>query len=316
MTTRAWFTTSNATASDRRNLINLNRRLLRPIGQPTVRTHMIKPTAPRLSAAGGFFACHCRPTGIPFGMPSGAHSSDADLKSLSQFAYDSIREIILSGVIRPGERLSERDLARRIQVSRTPLREALSRLEHDGLAVSRPGRGYFAQEFDPEHVAELYEFREILETSACRLAADRINAKAIAELQDVIRQLARFEVMPTLTPDEIHSEVELALSLHEIIARECGNSRICHALLQIYGQLRLLTWIDVLWFDQWSVTRQEHRDLVAAVVNGNGALAAEVTTRHIQRCRDGALRVANAQYKEKDNGVYCANVHPTVDSLD
>lgn len=245
-------------------------------------------------------------------MPSSEHSSDEDLKSLSQFAYDSIREIILSGAIRPGERLSERDLARRIQVSRTPLREALSRIEHDGLAISRPGRGYFALEFDCENIAELYEFREVLEVSACRLTAERITADAIAELNDLMKQLARFEAMPTLTADELHEEVKLALSLHEIVARECGNSRICHALLQIYDQLRLLTWIDVLWFDQWSVTRQEHRDLVAAVVERDGARAAEVTKRHIQRCRDGALRVANAKYKEKHNGMSQENAHSAV----
>lgn len=232
----------------------------------------------------------------------GVNSSTDELRPLSQIAYDSLKTIMFSGAIRPGERLSERDLARRIHVSRTPLREALNRLERDGLAVNKPGRGYFAPEFDPTRVAMLYEFREILETSACRLAAERISRAGIAELHGVMRQLARFESMRDLTADQVRTEVELGISLHEIIARESGNELIREALLQIYGQLRLLTWIDVLLYDQWAITRQEHRDLVNAVTSRDRIAAVKVTTRHIQRCRDGALRVVKAQYKETEDG--------------
>ena len=104
-------------------------------------------------------------------MPSPvANASQAD-KSLSQFAYDSLRTMILGGEVRPGERLGERELARRIRVSRTPLREALGRLERDGLAINKPGMGYFALEFDAKVIDELYEFRELLEVHAARAAA-------------------------------------------------------------------------------------------------------------------------------------------------
>src|SRR5262249_61624984 len=127
----------------------------------------------------------------------------------SHIAYDALRTMILSGEVRPGERLSERDLARRVRVSRTPLREALGRLERDGLAVSKPGLGYFATDFDPALVEELYEFREILEVQATRLAARRIGDAGISDLRGIMQALARFERKKKLSVDELREEVNL-----------------------------------------------------------------------------------------------------------
>jgi DNA-binding GntR family transcriptional regulator len=217
-------------------------------------------------------------------------------KPLGQVAYDTLRSMILSGDVRPGERLGERELARRIQVSRTPLREALARLERDGLAVSKPGLGYFAPEFDPKVVQELYEFRDILEVSASRLAARRITEAGVRELKGIMEELAAFERKKKLSVDELHEEVHLGLRIHEVIARESGNELISGALYQLYDRLRLLTWIDVLWFDTWSLTRQEHRDLVAAVIARKPNQAAKVAQRHVKRSKDDALHVVRAQH--------------------
>lgn len=229
-------------------------------------------------------------------MPATTSNSGEGAKTRSQIAYDALRTMILSGEVRPGERLGERELARRIQVSRTPLREALGRLERDGLAVSKPGLGYFALEFDPRVVQELYEFREILEVNACRLAAERIGAHGIAELRGIMKQLGGFERKRKLSVDELREEVHLGLRIHEVIARESGNDFICETLYQLYDRLRLLTWIDVLWFDTWSLTRREHRDLVAAIIARKPDQAVKVARRHVERSRDDALHVIRAQH--------------------
>ena len=217
-------------------------------------------------------------------------------RPLSQIAYDALRTMILSGEVKPGERLSERELARRVRVSRTPLREALGRLQRDGLAVSKPGLGYFATEFDPALVQELYEFREILEVQASRLAARRIGQAGIRELRDIMHRLARFERKKKLSIDELREEVNLGLRIHEVIARESGNALVADALYQLYDRLRLLTWIDVLWFDTWSITRREHRELVAAVAAHDPERAAKVAQRHVRRSREDAVHVIKVQH--------------------
>jgi DNA-binding GntR family transcriptional regulator len=231
-------------------------------------------------------------------MPSSEDKSPDTAKTQGQVAYESLRAIILSGAIKPGERLGERDLARRVNVSRTPLREALGRLERDGLAVSKVGLGYFALDYEPAEIEKLYEFREILEMNSCRLAAERISQDGIAELRDIIKQLAVYEAIKSATVDQIRNEVHLGLRIHEVIARESGNNFIHDALLQVYDRLRLLTWIDVLSWDRWSDTRKEHKDLVDAVVNKDGKRAARIVQRHMQRCVHDALLIIRAQYKE------------------
>jgi DNA-binding GntR family transcriptional regulator len=228
-------------------------------------------------------------------MARSMNGTEEGSRPLSQIAYDALRTMILSGEVRPGERLGERELARRIQVSRTPLREALGRLERDGLAVSKPGLGYFAMEFDAGAVQELYELREILEVHASRLAARRIGDAGIRELRDIMQQLAGFERKKKLSIDELREEVHLGLRIHEVIARESGNTLICDALYQLYDRLRLLTWIDVLWFDTWAITRREHRNLVAAVVAHDADRAAKVAQRHVRRSRDDAVHVIKVQ---------------------
>ncbi len=230
-------------------------------------------------------------------MPKSETDSPEASKTQGQIAYESLRAILLSGEIKPGERLGERDLARRVNVSRTPLREALGRLERDGLAISKAGLGYFALDYEPSEVEKLYEFREILEMNSCRLAAERISPEGIAELHDIMKQLAVYEAVKSVSVDQIRNEVHLGLRIHEVIARESGNNFIHNALLHIYDRLRLLTWIDVLLWDRWSDTRKEHKDLVDAVVSKDAKRAVRVVQRHMQRCVQDALLVIRAQYQ-------------------
>jgi DNA-binding GntR family transcriptional regulator len=232
------------------------------------------------------------------------------VKTLAQSAYEALRALILSGELKPGERLVERELARRVNVSRTPLREALQRLERDGLAINKPGIGYVTVAFDPRVVAEIYELREVLELYVCGAAAERISDAGIRGLAEIQRALARFEEKESLSVDQLREEVELGFRIHEIIAQEAGNALMCETLMQLYDRLRLLEWIDVLWIDKWPVTRHEHRDLVAAVTARDPARAVAVARTHLQRCKDDALRVIKAQHREEHH-VIRSNFVPT-----
>lgn len=241
------------------------------------------------------------PAGTRQAKSNASAAADENEKTLGQVAYDALRAMILSGELRPGERLGERELARRIEVSRTPLREALGRLERDGLAVNKPGSGYFALEFDPRVVADLYEFREILELHACAMAAERIGAGGVRALTGIVKALARFAKESNPTVDQLRDEVELGFRIHEIIAQEAGNAMIHDTLMQLYDRLRLLAWIDVLRIDERPVTRLEHRELVAAITAHDKTRAVAIAQKHLRRCRDDALRVIKAQYPERRN---------------
>ena len=116
-----------------------------------------------------------------------------------------------------------------------------------------------------------------------------------------MRQLAVYERKRKPSTEELRQEVQLGLRIHEVIARESGNSFICETLLQIYDRLRLLTWIDVLWFDKWQLTREEHRELVDAVTARDEKRAAKIAGRHVKRSRENSLWVITAQHRERNH---------------
>ena len=103
--------------------------------------------------------------------------------SLGSRAYQELKQIILEGQVAPGKKLKEGDLAEALGISRTPVREAINRLEKEGLVEIFPQRGAFVVEFTEKDVFELFLIRENLEGLAARLAAEKISESSLAKLQ-------------------------------------------------------------------------------------------------------------------------------------
>src|SRR5471030_2914855 len=179
--------------------------MFRPAARPAA-TNAQSSQAPRILPSGilpaGMLACQ---------QGEGTLSDRTLLSSMGPMSeptlklrvYEGIKQLILSGKLRPGQKLAERDLGERLKVSRTPIREALGRLVQDGLVESRPQRGHFVREVDAKTVEDLYDLREMLEKHAIRLAMRRLSDADLAELDRVGRQLRRFE------DDSIQGEEEL-----------------------------------------------------------------------------------------------------------
>ena len=106
--------------------------------------------------------------------------------SAAEFAYVTLRSEITEGLLPPGQRMREQELSGRLQVSRTPVREALSRLQADGLLVMQPRSGLAVAELDDAAVIELYETREALEGAAASLAARYANPRDIAAMRAIL----------------------------------------------------------------------------------------------------------------------------------
>lgn len=118
-------------------------------------------------------------------------------------AYRRLRRELQEGSIQPGELLAQASIAERFGISRTPVREALQRLEHEGTLKSLPKRGWIVRTISAKEVEELYTIRMRLETLAARLAASRSSDEAIAELQAILDRQAD-EVRSTRDPEKAH----------------------------------------------------------------------------------------------------------------
>ena len=104
-------------------------------------------------------------------------------EKLSQAVVRQIEQLILRGILRPGDRLNEVALSKDLGVSRTPLREALNRLVAERLFAFRPGQGFFCRPLDAQSVFDLFELRQIIETAAARAACSKASDKDLQNLR-------------------------------------------------------------------------------------------------------------------------------------
>jgi DNA-binding GntR family transcriptional regulator len=214
-----------------------------------------------------------------------------DVRSLRDRAYDDIREAILSGALRPGERIKERDVAAQMGISTTPVKEALRRLEQEGLVVSQPRRGAVVGPLVLTPPDEILKIRAHLEGLAARFAADKMS---VEDKQALAAELDDLEAINRETHDpELIAEATNAFH-HSI--RDGADSvflnRFLDTLAPFDRTIRMRSTLDP---DEAERDTREHRGMLAAIVAGDGETAERVMHGHIHRviafhARDTATR--------------------------
>lgn len=202
--------------------------------------------------------------------------------ALRRHAYDSLKSMILSGALRPGERLSETRLSEVIGVSRTPLREALMLLEAEGLVVGRLNSGYSVVHFEPEAIRHLLVAREGIDAWAARLACTTATDDDLTELAAVMDEIDRMDRKARPGGTESERELELGLKIHEVIVAATRNPVLQDITRRLYEQLRAALWLEVLWIDSWRDAVDQHRAIVDAVTARDSDRAERAARAHVQ----------------------------------
>jgi DNA-binding GntR family transcriptional regulator len=195
--------------------------------------------------------------------------------SLSRVVSEQIRGRILDGTLKPGERLVEDRLSAELGVSRVPVREALRGLSVEGLVTLLPRRGATVVEVTPESVAELVEVRALLEGLNARLAAQRHDPEIVAQLQDT---LARGNAAARNgTSEEL---AHLNAEFHERLGEASRNSVLSEVMRGLRERTSIAFAINgrARAREDWD----EHAGILAAVIAGDGELAALLANRHVQ----------------------------------
>jgi DNA-binding GntR family transcriptional regulator len=196
--------------------------------------------------------------------------------SVVDLAYERIRALVLDGDIAPGERLGQVELAERLGISRTPVREALRRLSAEGLVDSHPNRGFWAAELGLDAVLRRLEVRLILEPGIARLAAERRSERDLVALE---RTIVREEkARSALVAHDASRE------FHFVLARATGNEehvRILESLWLVEVGRRLLSRraTEVRW---QGADVAEHREIATAVAQRRGDDAARLMEAHVR----------------------------------
>jgi len=205
---------------------------------------------------------------------------------LADDVYEAIKTMLMDHVVRPGARISIDGLARDFQVSSTPVREALARLESEGLADKEPLKGYRAtplltrDEFD-----DLYRFRLLLEPWAARRAAELID--------DDGRERLSAELSTAVEPTSVDYAGYKSLTAHDnrfhsLIAALSGSEQVRLAFQRTHCHLHIFR----LHYDRDTGPEVlvEHRQIVEAITSGNPATAEAAMTRHIENSMSVRLR--------------------------
>jgi DNA-binding GntR family transcriptional regulator len=206
-------------------------------------------------------------------------------------AYDAIRSDILSGVLKPGERLREEDLVRRIGVSRTPVREALRRLEADGYTIVQPNRGAMVPHYSKRDVDEIYGLRALLEGHAARRAATRVKPEHIERLETLSLELKKLadQKQKKSTPDADLKRQLLRTKInhefHETILEAADNTRlglIVRQLAQVALSVRTFAHYDA---DDINRSIESHDELIRALKSGHPDWAEATMRSHVHNAR-------------------------------
>ncbi|MBM4761417.1 GntR family transcriptional regulator [Bacillus sp. B15-48] len=213
-------------------------------------------------------------------------STKEDKKSLYEQVYFSIKEKIIKGDYSPGQKLTESKLANLLGVSRTPVREALRRLEMDGLVVSRPSHGVEVTNFSKEAMDSLFDCNSVLEGLAARKAAELIDNESLILLEECLFLAEKY-----FEEGELEKVAEKNTLFHDTIVSASNNPTLTHMMLQIRSQvLAYRTFISSYKFRPTFM--KEHYGIFEAIKNREADLAEDRMRKHIiNDCRAIASQI-------------------------
>jgi DNA-binding GntR family transcriptional regulator len=198
--------------------------------------------------------------------------------------YLAIRQGILAGEFGPGKHLREEDLARRASTSRTPVREALRRLEADGLITIGENRRSYVTDFVPNEVQAVYEIRVRLESYAAELACAKAEPAGLERLESINREI--LALGPEVSATALIRFMELNSEFHLSLVRLSG-SRQLEAALNSAIMVPLVLLKHYVWGDRVRIQRshQQHREIIDALRSGNRHWVSACVAAHIQSSR-------------------------------
>jgi DNA-binding GntR family transcriptional regulator len=195
-----------------------------------------------------------------------------------------LRALIVEGGIAPGSKLNERQLAERLHVSRTPLREALKLLTAEGLVEHLPNRGVIAVQLSADDVAHAFEVMAALEGLSGELACARITDGEVAELQAL-----NYEMRAHHARRDLPAYYRLNARIHQAINRAAGNPVLTETYERLNARLQALRFRSNFDAGKWDIAVREHDAMVAALAARDGARLRRILVEHLQHKRDVVL---------------------------
>jgi len=224
---------------------------------------------------------------VTSGRKSSAKSISGErAESLTERTYEQLRRDILTCVLEPGSEVSEADLAERMQVSKTPVREALGRLRIEGFVKTYPRRGYQILPLTIADMDELFDMRSIVEGGCGALACQRISEASLARLSDLADASYDNEALDTL-----ERFISANRDFHMAIAAATGNRRIQQTTSRLLDELERFFYVGARHRDVNPEVHADHHRIVAILRSRDPEAARKIMVEHNELTRRGLLQV-------------------------
>jgi DNA-binding GntR family transcriptional regulator len=202
-------------------------------------------------------------------------------KPLRELVLDAIRSAIMSGTLQPRERLMEIQMAEELGVSRTPIREALRKLELEGFIVMVPRKGAYVADLSFKDIADVFEIRAALEGLAAGLAAERITEE---ELEDMERLLV--EKRDAITQNDIGKLVEADTKFHALMYKASRNERLSSIISNLREQIQRFRLTSLSYPGRMKESLAEHKQIVEAIQSRDIQIARHLAQEHIENAEN------------------------------
>lgn len=218
-------------------------------------------------------------------------------KSLREQVYQALRQIILAGDIASGERIVETKLAKQLNVSRTPIREAIGQLQREKLIVSNPNGGFRVATMSIKDAIQLYDCRIALEQVSVKDACELVNSPNLEQLEQYVVSAEKLAESNKGKANSFEL-LELDYQFHHLIAEISDNQWLLALLEQVFDKMALLRVQTTQHNPQVLEIRLEHRQIFEAIANRNADLAKKSIEQHLTASKArvvGEMEIMNSQ---------------------
>lgn len=215
---------------------------------------------------------------------------------LREVVCEALREAIINGVLKPGERLMEIQLAEELGVSRTPVREAIRKLELEGFVIMIPRRGTYVADLSIKDINQVFEVRTALEVLAAGLAAERITEEELEQMERLLVIIGEH-----IERGDMDKIVEADSRFHDILYQATRNDRLVQIINNLREQLTRFRSISMSYPGRLKNTLEEHSRLVEALAARDNQLAERLATEHMENAEQTLLLDFSDRRKLADN---------------
>lgn len=214
-------------------------------------------------------------------------------RPLREVVYEQIKLQILTGKIKPGTRMMEVEVANEMGVSRTPVREAIRKLEKEGLITIEPRRGAYVSDISVKDMVDILEVREDLEGLAASLAAERITKEQLSEMEEVTRSYSK-----AIADNDTEAIIKYDEQFHKLIVNSSGNNTLIslsETIQDLALRFRYLYYDD---FSRYENMPSEHKHIMEAIVSGDKEAARRVADSHVGKLKKFIMDEDGTNFKQ------------------